>query len=178
MPGRTPPDAFRAFIEPLEAAVACLGNAKIAVSPGGRSDVHRDHSWTLNRPGQGMVFPGGYCFRASMKYRFVEHDEGWRVTTLEFIYSLSKADQDLWAIHWHPVGSSHETRPHLHLAIPDAGDKHVHRPISRLTFEDAVEWVISSGISPARDDWATILSGSKALHIAHRSWDGDGPDAD
>lgn len=138
------------------------------------SNTHADHSWNLGPLGGGMVFPGGYCFKASMKYRFVPHPEGWRVTTLEYIYSLGLVDAQLWAMHWHPVGDSHETRPHLHVAIPNAGDKHEHRPVPRMTFEDAVEWVISSGVKPAREDWHQILSGSKDLHIQFRTWHGDG----
>ena len=108
-----------------------------------------------------------------MKYRFIEHEQGWRVTTLEYIYSLSKADVELWAMHWHPIGSSHETRSHIHVAIPNAGDKHEHRPVPRMTLEDAVEWVITSGIEPAREDWREVLNGSKELHVKHRTWHGD-----
>lgn len=170
MPGRTPAEAFRAFMEPIEAAVACLGNAKVTTSPGGMTNTHVDHSWTLNGPGKAMVFKGGYCFRASMKYRFIEHEGGYRVTTLEYIYSLSCGEDELWDLHWHPVGSSPETRPHLHAAILGAGGKRAHRPTGRMTFEDAVEWVIASGVTPVREDWAEILSGSKAVHVQHRSW--------
>lgn len=117
-----------------------------------------------------MVFKGGYCFRASMKYRFIEHEQGYRVTTLEYIYSLSLADAELWDLHWHPVGDSPETRPHLHASIPNAGSKRQHRPTGRMTFEDAVEWAILSGVPPAREDWAEIIEGSKAVHVKHRSW--------
>ena len=157
-------------MDPLRAAVACLGPGKIVTSPGGMSDTKFDHSWTLNYPGSGMVFSGGFCFRASMSYRFVEHDEGWRVTTLEYIYELSCGDEFLWSSHWHPVGSSPETRPHLHVAIPGAGDENVHRPVGRMTFEDAVEWVIGSGVEPVRDDWEDVLTRSKEVHIRYRTW--------
>lgn len=111
-----------------------------------------------------------------MKYRYVGHEVGWRVTTLEYIYSLSLADKELWALHWHPVGKSHEKRSHLHVGIPDAGDKHAHRPMPRMTFEDAVEWVIASDVEPARTDWQDILNKSKDVHIQHRTWHGDGRD--
>lgn len=156
--------------------MACLGVAKITTSPGGYGSLHADHSWMLSgsTPG-GMVFADGYCFRASMKYRFVTHEAGYRVTTLEYIYSLSKADSELWAVHWHPVGSSHETRTHLHAHLPGATSARSHLPIGRFTFEDAVEWVIESGVSPAREDWPEILRKSKELHITHRTWHGDGP---
>ena len=66
------------------------------------SNTHADHSWNLGPLGGGMVFPGGYCFKASMKYRFVPHPEGWRVTTLEYIYSLGLVDAQLWAMHCIP----------------------------------------------------------------------------
>lgn len=155
---------------PLEAAVACLGRCKIVISPGGQSDTSKDHSWNLGPIGGGMVLPHGLCFRASMKYRFVTHEMGWRVTTLEYIYSLSVADEQVWAMHWHPVSSSPEVRPHLHIAIPRAGDKHEHRPVPRMTFEDAVEWVITSGAKATTEHWSDILRGSKDLHVQYRTW--------
>lgn len=171
MPGRTPGEAYRAFIEPIEAAVACLGVAKVVPSPGGRSDTTKDHSWTLNGLGKGMVFRDGYCFRASMGYRFIPHEDGWRVTTLNYIYSLSRGDRELWGIHWHPVGKSPERRTHLHTAIDEAGDAHVHRPMGRFAFEDAVEWVIGSGVPAAIEEWPAVLTKSKTVYVRHRTWD-------
>lgn len=176
MPGRTPAEAHRAFIDPLVAATACLGIAKIIHSPGAANNTHTDHSWTLNALGSGIVFKGGFCFKASMKYRYLPIEDGWRITTLEYIYSLTCADEEIWQMHWHPIGSSPEVRPHLHAAIGPAGTKRQHLPTGRMTYEDAVEWIIAQNIAePTRDDWADILNASKSVHIQYRSWSGDGP---
>lgn len=172
MPGRTPAAAYRSFIEPLEAAIACLGPAKLVVSPGGRADTSREHSWSLNEPGTGMAFPGGYLFRAQMSYRFVEHEEGWRVTTLSYMYSLHLLGEECWAMHWHPNGMSSETGPHMHIGIPGVYDRKAHLASPRMTLETAVEWVIAAGIQPAREDWREILCASQAVHVEHRSWGG------
>lgn len=82
-------------------------------------------------------------------------------------------------MHWHPSGSSPRTKPHLHLSVPGASDglKKQHLPVGRMTLEDAIEWVIAFGVSPARDDWKEVLDGSKKLHIEHRSWNVDPDEA-
>lgn len=176
MPGRTPQEAFRAFIDPLIAATACIGTAKIVPSPGAQHLTDREHSWALNALGGGLVFKGGFCFKASMKFRYVEHEVGWRVTTLEYIYSLTVGDAEAWQMHWHPVGKSPEVRPHLHAAVGPAGTKRQHLPTSRMTYEDAIEWLIAQDIAtPTTDKWADILGASKAVHVQYRSWSGDGP---
>ena len=176
MPGRTVYDAYRAFIDPIEAAVACLGQAKVVPSPGGMSNPNGDHSWNLGVIGGGMVFTNGYCFRAGMAYRYLAIDGGYRVTTLSYTYSLLKAGHELWAMHWHPDGVSDETRAHLHLNLEQGPDAKQHLPSGRMTFEDAVEWVIRSGVSPAREeDWQQILAQSKEVHVTHRTWHGAQP---
>lgn len=176
MPGRTPHAAYEAFIGPIVAATACLGPAKIVPSPGALSLTDREHSWSLNGPGSGMVFAGGVCFKASMKFEYIAHTEGWRVTTREYIYSLTVADVEIWKMHWHPVGVSHEVRPHLHAAIGGLGTIRDHLPMGRMAYEDAVEWAIThAGLSPVHEDWREILAASKEVHVRYRSWSGDGP---
>ncbi len=170
MPGRTVAAAYRAFIEPIEAALACLGPAKIVTSPGGQSSPNSEHAWNLNGPTGVMTFPGGRCFEAAMRYKYIEHDGGWRVTTLGYMYTFKVHGEELWVMHWHPDGRSHEQKPHLHLALPEDITRKAHFPVPRMTFEDAVAWVIESGVEPVRLDWKDVLEHSREIHIRYRTW--------
>lgn len=173
MPGRTPAEAYRAFIEPLEAAIACLGTAKVTRShdgmrPGGI------RAWSLNG-GSGMALSGAMLFEASMHYEIVPFAAGWRVTTHAYMYGLLHRGEECFAIHWHPAGRSPHRGPHVHLPLEGArGDiRKQHLPTGRMTLEDAVAWAVAFGAAPVRDDWAEILDGSRALHVQHRSWNAD-----
>ena len=96
----------------------------------------------------------------------------WRATTRGYRYRISRSDTDLVLMHWHPVGHSPFKQPHLH--IPELlgglrGEKG-HLPVSRVTFEDAVEWVITMSGQHARSDWRSVLDRTRQKHLDHRSW--------
>lgn len=175
MPGRTPHDAFSAFMEPLESAASVLGKAKITVSPGGRTVAGTDHSWTLNG-GRGYT-SRGWHFEAAMMYRIVEDDERgpWRVRTLGYRYRLAvPPGQDVFRMHWHPGGRSDVEYPHVHLALApvDAvGDTlKQHMQVPRQTFENAIRWAVNTGMEPARQDWEELLAQAERDHLKYRSW--------
>lgn len=165
MPGRKPAEAFREFIEPLEVAVACLGRAKITTSAGGTTSPDGVHSWSLN-DFEGMAFPDGVLFRASMQYEFVQDSGTWRVTSRGYAYHLLKGGVEVWLMHYHPHGKSHEKRPHLHLPMIGPG----HFIGERMSFEQAVAWVIESGVSPALETWDAILQDGHERHVEFRTW--------
>jgi hypothetical protein len=103
VPGRNTTDAFEAFIGPFESAVACLGQAKITVSPGGRSRSQGVHAWLLNG-GSGMPLSRGFMFRAAMNYEFLRNDElengPWRCTTRAYMYAVEdRTGRELIAYH-------------------------------------------------------------------------------
>ncbi|NCT90268.1 hypothetical protein GXB85_04775 [Cellulomonas sp. APG4] len=168
MPGRTPPEAFEAFIEPIRRALSCLGPAKITLSQHGRQ-VGDTRAWTLNN-GLGLAMRGGWHLDATMHYEIIptQDTSAWRVTTRAYRYRVACADAELVRMHWHPSGNSPHTLPHLHIPALAAATHHL--PVTRLTFEDAIEWAISLGAPPAREDWRDVLGETRALHIEHRSW--------
>lgn len=176
MPGRTPAEAFRAFIEPLESAVSVLGAAKITVSSGGRQVPDKPHAWTLNG-GRGYT-TGGWFFEADMQYRIRRDDAPgrgpWRVTTLAYRYRLAVVDMDVFRMHWHPDGNSPAKSPHLHVRLAPVervGDTLQHHlNTERQTFENALRWAIQVGMPPARSDWSDLLDQAEAAHLRHRSW--------
>ena len=112
-----------------------------------------------------------------MHYAFVQTEErGWRVTTRAYRYRLARTGFDVFRIHWHPVGVSRYTLPHVHLSLCGRDGERLttlgeHLPTGRLTFEDAVEWAIEAGVPPARPDWRKVLAEGRTTHIQHRSWD-------
>lgn len=183
MPGRTAPDAFQAFLEPLISAVSVLGQAKIVVSPGGRQASDIDHSWTLN--GERGYSSRAWHFEAAMKYRIIQDGRPtygpWRVTTRAYRYRLAVAGEDVFRMHWHPDGNSPVTGPHMHVAFAPAshvGDSlREHLPGERQTFENAIRWAIAAGLPPARTDWQDLLDQAERAHLEHRSWSGGGPGA-
>lgn len=140
------------------------------------------HAWLLN-DGSGMPVrarQGGPLgvFKAAMHYEIVlsdqRHEGKWRVSTRAYAYELVGADANpSWAMHWHPVGRSGITFPHLHL--PPYGD-HQHLRSARHTFESAVQWCIEMG-AVAADGWPQVLAETEGVHKLWRSWSDDGPTA-
>ncbi|MGI8869949.1 MAG: hypothetical protein ACR2F6_14145 [Mycobacteriales bacterium] len=173
MPGQNPAEAVQRFLEPLKRAVSCLGPANLSVSQGGRGKLNATHAWTLN-DGAGMPLRGALgTFHAGMHYEIVlcdeRHEGKWRVTTHEYAYDLvDPGGRRMWSMHWHPTGMSDYTAPHLHL--PFLKDRGHFREGHRQTFETAVQWCITMGAEPARDDWEAVLAETEASHVLYRSW--------
>ena len=187
MPGRTPYEAYRAFVTPLAKALACVAIAKIQASAGGMSVMHRDHHLYLTRQGYGdyvrLKGERGFELRARMVYRLIEDPRPThgpiRVTTRAYDYSLRlTTGEAVVDYHWHPGGGSHEELPHLHLGSAQLrqdgviGNKH-HLPTGRITFEGVIRTVIELGATPLHDDWFERLRDTEDLHIRHRSWSAD-----
>jgi hypothetical protein len=182
MPGRTPAEAFRSFIEPINDALSCLGPAKAVTSAGGRSEPSKDHSWTLNRDGTGFAVKGWH-FSANMQYRIIREDrqpDQWRISTLAYRYKLAVVPgNDVFRLHWHPAGSSSVTYPHLHANLSPqerlGGSLAAHLETDRMTLERALRWAFELGMPAARTDWDEVLHRTEGLHLEHRSWHRGGP---
>lgn len=178
MPGRNPAAAARAFLEPLEAALACIARAKITA----REQVPgRTLAWSIN-DGEGARLSNRRLLKASMRYRLIEDDgEGrgpWRATTEGYIYKLCDTDgSELVQWHWHPDGASHEREPHYHFAGPLLAEDGIftprtHVPSPRITFEEVVRKTVEWGrAEPLYEDWLDRLARAEKPHHVHRTWD-------
>lgn len=190
MPGVTPADAVREFITPLQAALGCVAHGKISRTGGGNPQPGQQQQWSLNDGGGvtlrrrvGFPLQGQLELHASMYWRVIEDErEGYgpyRVTTTGYDYSLVIGDKvELWAMHWHAQGRSHEAKPHLHLGdkilsafAPVTSKSHLRTP--RMTFETAIRWAIEWGTEPLHDDWENRLTLAEAPHLLFRSWSVD-----
>lgn len=161
-------------MEPLEAAVSCLGQAKLVVSPGGQSNTKVAHAWALN--GTSGLARNGLHLDAQMQYEFTQGAVSgqWRVRTVAYRYKLSAAGTDVFRLHWHPNGTSTYKEPHLHVSLGPTDSPYVthsdHLATPRMTLEDAIDWSIRAGMPAARQDWEQVLAETRELHKAHRSW--------
>lgn len=178
MPGRTPSEAFSAFVGPLREALSCLAPAKITTGPRSQ-EPNGVRAWALNLD-RGVVLRDGWHFEAEMHYEIVHADPPalpWRVTTRAYRYRISRCDKDLVRMHWHPSGNSPFMTPHFHIPLLSGTphDEGGHLPIGRVSFEDAVQWVIVMSGQCARADWQEVLDRTRALHVEHRTWSASPP---
>lgn len=187
MPGRSPYDAFSAFVDPLTEALKCVATVKDAVTPGGKTMLGREHGLFLTgNANEGFVklkaSTGGRRleFKAQMRYRIIEDDRKgfgpYRITTRAYDYTIQTQDKSLViAYHWHPTGLSHVTTPHLHLGVSQLQHDAVlsekgHYPTGRVTLENVIAVAIENGAQPLHSDWQEILHMCEAPHLRYRSW--------
>jgi len=191
MPGATRADAVREFIAPLQQAFSCVARGKISTRRGGdQPKIDQEQQWSLNDGGGAVLrkrpdFPlaGRLELYASMYWRVIEDDrEGYgpyRVTTTGYDYLLVIGETDeLWAMHWHARGLSHEVKPHLHLGDKLLSDdapvtSSSHLRTGRMTFETAIRWAVECGAQPLHDDWNDRLALAEAPHLLFRTWGAD-----
>ena len=90
-------------------------------------------------------------------------DEGtWEVDVTGYRYEVSERDgTELVAYHWHPVGKSPVTAPHLHARIRGAGTdlSNLHLPTGVVSPVDVIRCLITEfGVEPLRLDWQDVLA--------------------
>ena len=152
----------------MQRVISCLGSGKVTTSPGGLHVVNRTHRWSINNDDP-LVLKGGFEFHAEMRYRIVvdESEHGrFRVTTESYAYQLDQHGSLLFSLHWHPVGNSPVTGPHLHLPAAPRG----HLVTERMTLEQAVRWCMEFGVVPARKDFEQVLYETESIHRLYRTW--------
>lgn len=179
MPGRTPAEAARAFLEPLQLALSCVAHAKITTSPGGLGQAACVHWWSINA-GEGVSVSTGHQLRAQMWFELVEeegHRGPWRATTHGYAYSVHDYEgRELLAAHWHPLSPSAHVEPHLHLpakVLSAEGVFLAQEPLytGRFTFEALIRFAVKNlGASPLCEDWNDRLTLAEAPHQLYRSW--------
>lgn len=100
-----------------------MARGKISHTGGGYPTPGQQQQWSLNDGGgvtlrrrTGFSLPGQLELHASMYWRVIEDERDgygpYRVTTTGYDYSLVVGDNvELWAMHWHAQGRSHEVKP-------------------------------------------------------------------
>ena len=175
MPGKTPREAVKAYLEPLQKNVAIVCNGVLRVNNYDKLDeisVLTLESVPLNgRPDLYLSF--------IQQYKIVKDPEHgpYRVKTLYYSYAIETPDADeIVGYHWHPEGVSPIKAPHLHLG-PAALigrqelSRKAHFPTGRIAFEDVVEFLITSfEVEPDRPLWQELVERTRSLFAKHKTW--------
>ena len=86
----------------------------------------------------------------------------YTVRSVGYRYELGHADGPMiLAYHWHPVGVSPVTTPHLHLGGQVAGLdlSKAHLPTGIVGLDDVLRFaIVDLGVEPLRGDWREVLA--------------------
>lgn len=158
--GRQP--AIASFVHALQQGLSCVTQAVLIQERQATND-----RWTARLAGDRAALSGPRPLTLSMLLDFVvsgRHDNGadWGVQTVGYWYEIRHAAGPMvFAYHWHPVGPSPITWPHLHLRGDVAGISFakVHLPTGPITLQELLRFVIVDlNVAPRRDDWEHVLS--------------------
>lgn len=176
MPGRTPREAVKAYLEPLQKNLSII--CKGVLRPSNYDMVDKVGVLMLPDPAPLNGRPDLYLAFAQ-QYKIIKDVENgpFRVTTRYYSYAVETQDaQEIVGYHWHPDGDSPVKFSHLHLG-PGAliGREEIsrkaHFPTGRVAFEDMVELLIDTfGVQPDRTLWQEIVEKTRSLFTQHKSW--------
>jgi hypothetical protein len=175
VPGKTPREAVKAYVDPLQKNIAIVLKGVLRVSNYDRLDGVS--VLTLPDPAQLNGRPDLYLFR--QQYKVIKDPENgpFRVTTPYYSYAIETQDaQEIVGYHWHPDGISPVKFPHLHLgpgALIGLEDlnRRAHLPTGRIAFEDIVEFLVATfGVEPDRTLWQELVEKTRTLFARHKTW--------
>lgn len=103
--------------------------------------------------------------------------ERYRISTRGYMYGLQDPNgSEVFAAHWHPLGSSPYVDPHYHVgaaALSDDGvfSPRAHIPSHRVSLEEFVRFVITQfDVEPTCDDWNERLRSTEDTFDRYKSW--------
>ena len=111
---------------------------------------------------------GPHDLQVSLVHGYVVVPDGtgrarWVVHGAEYAYTVLTGDgQRVLAYHWHPIGSSAFTQPHVHVygRTTPIDLRRMHLPTGHVALASALRLLIEEfGVRPLRDDWAARLVG-------------------
>lgn len=182
MAGKTPYEAVKNYLNPIQLSLSCISHTVITVSPRGYENFDgHSHSLLIER-GYPIKLPassGTYYLGIRHQYIIVEAegDRGpYKVSTKAYEYKiLNDKKQEILAYHWHP--QSQVKYPHLHIkqvsGSPISVLQKAHIPTSRIAIEDIVALLLdpnSFGVNPHRNDWETILESGRNKFHTWKTW--------
>lgn len=85
----------------------------------------------------------------------------WKVSTTGWIYELYRDNEPVHHFHWHPVGDSQITEPHLH---SEGGGGHI--LTGRILIEDVLALAVELGAEPLREGWTEFAADKKKKFAA------------
>lgn len=144
----------------LERAVSCITEA-VLIRGRGTTAPQRGLSLRLAGDPVRLRGPSRLALSVLLDVETEQGDQG--VAGLAgYADEISHADgRMVLAYHWHPVGLSHVTMPHLHLGgrLDSLGLSKAHLPTGVVSLPDVLRFaVVELGVEPLREDWRAVLS--------------------
>jgi hypothetical protein len=179
VPGRRPPEAVQAYIDPLQLAISCISRNAVLMVAGGYHPSDKPHSLTLAPPGPIQLHRRDHGedlrFDVAQQYEIVPREGGgYRVRTLQYSYAVDdfETGKEILAYHWHPGPNEQVKFPHLHVSDgAQIGMKVLqaaHLPTGWIALEDVIKLLIESfHVVHTRDDWAELLEQGRQLFRTH-----------
>jgi hypothetical protein len=169
--GKTPYQAVRNFLDPLQRAVSCVYHAVIH---------HGGREYEVNTGPYALVIGGVRRLKRNppltldirMQYKIVEAsgDRGpYKVKITAYMYIVEDhRGHELFSYHWHP--DSPEVKfPHLHVEHPTL--KKAHLPTGRISLEEVLRLLITDfGVCPLKSNRDEILTETLGKFSTYRTW--------
>ena len=178
MPGRTPEEARKAFLEPLQRALSCITDAKLFVSRGKQPGEVEALALSEDPLRLTSARIGPVQFVLGHQFRVVQDGrKSWHVSTAAYRYHLlDDSGRELIAWHWHPE-SLGDTRlrghPHVHVQAGPI-ERRIHVPTGRVSVESVLRLLLIDLAVAARPahvaDFAKVLDDCETPFIQHRRW--------
>ena len=179
MAGRTPREAARNFVRPVQRSLACVTQALLRY-PTPDADQAGSYDVVL-ADGTPQRLRGADRIGLVVQQRFRVVEAGgergpWKTRTEGYFYSLHRQDDsEAIAFHWHPWRLS--ARPHVHIHADHAGSTVVghhlnklHLITGRITVEQVIRFAIEELSVGASPDFDHVLSRNQRLHDLWRTW--------
>ncbi len=180
MPARNPESAVGQLLARTRTIVGCLTNRPVIAPRRGQLGGLRTLAFApgdepvrlRSDDGRRQVF---LTMRIEFEVIATQQPEGeFEAAIRSYWYRLlDRDDVELLVWHWHPLGRSEVTHPHLHLSsrVPPLelgrglaslplADLHV--PTGHVELSDIVRFLLAEvGVSPRRSDWQAVLDAAR-----------------
>jgi hypothetical protein len=174
VPGRTPREAVKAYLQPLQQNIAIVCHGVLRLN---NYDRLNELSVLTVEPVRLNGRPDLYL-SFTQQYKIIEDSENgpYRVKTLYYSYAVeTEAAQEIVGYHWHPGGVSPVKFPHLHLGPAaligrEELSRKAHLPTGRIAFEDVVEFLVATfAVEPGRPLLREMVGRTKSLFTKHET---------
>jgi hypothetical protein len=171
--GKSPYQAVRNFIEPLNRDLSCVTKAVLVAS--GSDPANQRHAVVLNNGNPVSLRSNPPLWLTVLMHYKVVPAQGqfgpWKVSTAAYIYSIQdKQGHELLAYHWHPTSTPQYDYPHLH--VHSGVLAKLHLPTRPISLEEALRLLITQlNVKPFKKEWEKVLRETQEAHQKFQTWD-------
>jgi hypothetical protein len=167
--GQTQYEAIHNFVESLQLALSCVTNAVLRRAT---YNPRIDPQVLILNDNSPVLLPGAeVALHVAQHVRVSQAGEpsgSWYASSVGYYYVLmNRRGAEILGYHWHPIGQSSVTEPHLHLGpgvgVGNRPTAEAHLPTGSISLEDVLRLAIASySVIPRRSDWDSTLRATKA----------------